>query len=229
MAESGWDVVGERVAAAARLADELGHARRPFTPVQPPPLPEVEVAALESWLGIRLPSEYRSYVVEVANGGIGPRGRLLPIERDKANGWRLGWGWTGRVDPATVRRPFPAERMDHDARLLRCGPPPFEEAFTDLDRFQHAFDEWAGRANAGVLAPERTAGAIPIMDRPWRDEVIWLIVTGPARGQIWLDPRDGTGEEDMSPLTSRADGQPLTFRSWYLEWLDDIQRHAASL
>jgi hypothetical protein len=62
------------------------------------------------------------------------------------------------------------------------------------------------------------------MDWPSRDESIWLIVTGPARGQVWLDPRDGYGYEDMCPLTSRVDGQPLPFGHWYLEWLDSIRQ-----
>ena len=66
------------------------------------------------------------------------------------------------------------------------------------------------------------------MERPWRDEYVWLIVTGAARGQVWLDPRDGQGEEDMRPILSRIDGQPVTFRRWYTEWLDEISRLTAT-
>jgi hypothetical protein len=33
----------------------------------------------------------------------------------------------------------------------------------------------------------------------------------------------------MHPLTSRLDGQPLTFRRWYLEWLDDLRHQTATM
>jgi hypothetical protein len=222
--EAEWDGIGPRVTAAARAAIELGHSwnRRGL---RQPPLPAAEVAELETWLGVALPSDYRSYLIEVANGGIGPRGQLKPIERMGSEGWR--WDWDPICDPEEVRTPFPTERMNDDARMMRCGPPPFEENFPDLDQFQEAFDRWADAATGGVWAPGRTAGAISIMDRDWADEKVWIIVTGPARGQIWLDSRDGS--EDMRPLLSRDDGQPLTFRRWYLEWLDDVRDIAADI
>jgi hypothetical protein len=223
--EAGWESIRDRLLALALVAFELGHDRRPIAPL-PPPLSLAEVIDLETWLGVGLPAEYRSFLIEVTNGGLGPRGHLASVECDGAGGWR--WGWGGRVDPEQIRQQFPTERMDDDARMMQCGPPPFEENFADLDQFQQAFDHWGDRANAGVLVAGRTAGAICIMDRRARDQRVWIIVTGPARGQIWLDPRDGHGE-DMHPLLSRVDGQPLTFRSWYLEWLDDIGRIAATI
>jgi hypothetical protein len=101
-----------------------------------------------------------------------------------------------------------------------CGPPPFEEDFSDPDEFQVAFDAWAERANAGTWAPERRAGAICIQTHNIV-KADWLIVTGPARGTIWHEWPDRGSDVDMDAGVDSS-GRPLTFARWYLDAFPDI-------
>lgn len=185
------------------------------------PMSTGDMEDLESWLGVGLPPDYREFLMQVTVGGAGPYDGLWPVLRSLAGGWEWASNPDDPVDRDLIAVPFPTLQMDDLTRMALCGAPPFEENLVDADAFQRAFDEWAERANAGVRARERTAGAVCIAAQNI-DLRVWLIVTGPARGTIWLDRRDCYGEEDMFPACDH-DGQPLTFRYWFLTWLTDTE------
>ena len=70
---AGYDFIRKAVAALARRDRELMHFgasrhRYRFNP----PLAEREVTAFEQRHGIRLPQDYRGFLIEVGNGGAGP-------------------------------------------------------------------------------------------------------------------------------------------------------------
>ncbi len=137
-----------------------------------------DLDGLEAWLGVGLPADYREFLTDVTSGGVGPHDGLRPVRRLEHGGWEWQTGYND-VDPDLLATPFPTLRMNDHTRMTLCGPPPFEEHFTDPDDFQRAFDTWADHANAGIWARDRTAGAIRIADRNI-DMRVWLIVTGPG-------------------------------------------------
>ena len=64
---------------------------------------------------------------------------------------------------------------------------------------------------------ELLAGAIPIATRGCALDY-WMVVSGPRRGEIWLDKRtDGEGVEPICEV----DGLHMTFGLWYASWLED--------
>jgi hypothetical protein len=204
----------------ARRVDALRFTPR-YCPVREPPLSPAEVDDLESWLGLRLPDDYRDFLVQVECGGAGPHDGLRPVRRLPDGGWEWGTSYGDQVDRDLITTAFPTTRMTDDTRITLVGAPPFEENFADPREFRNAFDGWAHRANAGTLARERTAGAICLAQQNI-DMRAWLIVSGPARGTVWMDWRDSHGWEDMFPARD-PQGQPHTFRSWFLTWLVDVE------
>jgi hypothetical protein len=71
-----------------------------------PPRAEAEVAAFELAHGIRLPGEYRRFIVEVGDGGAGPHYGLFPLglymPMRELKPWSAGVGCVG-----VLAQPFP--------------------------------------------------------------------------------------------------------------------------
>ncbi|WP_203930494.1 hypothetical protein [Virgisporangium ochraceum] len=49
-------------------------------------------------------------------------------------------------------------------------------------------------------------------------------MSGPARGQMWDDPRADC--LDLRPVVGPGGSTSVNFAAWYLRWLDDAE-HAA--
>lgn len=169
-----------------------------------PPLTIAEVEEAEAAFGVRLPSEYRGFLLEVGAGGPGPAYGLFPLRRDGD-----GWSWEEtdrpRTDTTRLSTPFTPDRT-------APRPPP--------DRYDFEYyDDWvaADRAWRDLLwHPDRTAGAICLCDEGCLQRY-WLAVSGQHRGGMWHDRRvDGI---DLAPLRGAA-GEPVRFGQWYLDWLE---------
>lgn len=226
MAHSDWSDIPPRLARLATLPDAAGvfgarwHGWR-----LDPPLTVDEVAELEEQTRVELPTGYRSFLLEVGSGGAGPACGLFPARRVDGR-WR--WEWSGDggpgdtfspTDDAELGRPFahaeafnPAdgfpdrpERDDYDS----------SEAFTEAeDAYQEEYDEV-------VLAPEHFHGLLYLCHVGCANYEV-LVVSGPARGQVWEDRT----ADDGGLLPIRDETTPVGFTEWYRRWLDDAEERA---
>lgn len=98
--------------AAGRDEDEHDRNTREYYGLSLNPKATVaEVEAFERWYGIRLPADYRAFVLEVGNGGCGPGSieeGLYPFQSSTGPaGWR---GSLGRPFPVEATHAWPGQR-----------------------------------------------------------------------------------------------------------------------
>lgn len=154
-----------------------------------PTLSEADVAAFEAQHRVTLPENYRTFLLEVGNGGAGPHYGLFPLhgegmrDVDREERFRAGH----------LATPFPhtqAWNPDYDVPVLgRSGP---------VDRMteDEYFDErWT---TGSLIVAEFGCGAFHR-----------LVITGTARGQVWFDDRAAD-----NGLVPEAD-----FHAWYEAWV----------
>jgi hypothetical protein len=194
----------ERLARLGELladVDSIAPALWPQAPsyAMSPPLTPQRLAQLELELGVRLPGEYRSFLLVLGSAGPGPDYGLagpdqwaMPDELPEDTAtvttvdgrtFTAGTGprprLAGEPDPA---RPFPltaAWRVDD--------PLPLYDGGHLYDGCLHLNDIGCGYST-------------------------FLVVTGPQRGTVWVDYSAGDG--DIAP----AGG----FLDWYGRWLDEV-------
>ncbi|WP_329231521.1 SMI1/KNR4 family protein [Streptomyces sp. NBC_01460] len=222
MAEQWWAGVRERVEAAGTGAGggdvfgALGHAWALEDPLTPD-----ELAALEAQLGVRLPEEYRAFLLYVGAGGAGPAYGLFPVRRTEG-----GWCWEGDgadlADLSMLAEPFPDQGPDPKLLAELLAQHPDEEELDDIEDFDDAMEAWDERWGSVMFAPERTAGALVICHLGCAQRE-WLIVSGTHRGTIWSDCR--ADDIDLAPLLDE-DGAPVTFARWYTGWLEKAEHTA---
>jgi hypothetical protein len=160
-------------------------------------LTEKEAAAFERRHSIELPTEYRAFLLELGNGGVGPFYgvfRLGTMDRqDEDEPWPKGF--IGKLSD-----PFPHKKKWNPVDAYAD-----DEDDDDFSRDDEAFD------------PAMMAGSFPICHHGCALRS-WLVVSGPRRGQVWYDGRaDGDG---VWPQTD-SDGKPLSFGAWYETWIDE--------
>jgi hypothetical protein len=146
------------------------------------PMTDEEVLAFEKQHAIALPLEYRTFLLTMERGGAGPYYGLFPP---------IGY----RDELENVRSDFLSRPFPHQE--------PWELAEDSMD--QSVLDEehkYFG--NYWVQGSMRLChfgcGAYCL-----------LVVTGSARGQIWIDYR--SSDNGIFPLTN-------DFLTWYEEWLE---------
>lgn len=163
-----------------------------------PKLSMAELAEVEEQFGVKLPDDYRTFLLEVGSGGAGPGYGLFPLGRE---GGTWGWDGDGAILTGDLRKPFPHTKEWNVS---------FEELAEgeDEDAYWARRDAWDDEV---YWNPKETTGAICICHEGCaiRD---WLVVTGAERGRIWLDDRASN-----AGLIPRG----KTFAEWYLAWLDE--------
>ncbi|WP_027346857.1 SMI1/KNR4 family protein [Hamadaea tsunoensis] len=213
-----WTGVRDRIAALrahpgkAGIFGADGHAFDLALALSPGELDE-----LEAWLGVTLPDEYRSFLVEVGAGGAGPGYGVFPVVRNQDSGWAWQGDGADMTDRERLAEPFPVVRTLND-RIGELGESPDDEDFEDEAAFDEAMEAWHDRLYGLLDDPTLTMGAVCIshFGCAYRD---WLVVSGPARGTMWSDPR--CDDADLAPVLD--DDRPQTFRGWYLEWLGEAE------
>ncbi|MGC2996931.1 SMI1/KNR4 family protein [Streptomyces sp. G35A] len=217
-----WAGVRERVGelsalpASSEVFGALGHRW-----VLEDPLAEGDVAELETQLGVRLPEEYRSFLLQAGAGGAGPAYGVFPVRRVQGR-WRWEGDGADLADLSTLAEPFPERGPDPELLDALLAARPEEENHDDIEDFDDAIEAWDERWEAVLFAPARTAGAIVICHLGCARRE-WLVVSGPHRGTIWSDPR--ADDAGLEPLRD-TEGRPVTFARWYTDWLDEAERTA---
>jgi hypothetical protein len=191
------DAVLNRIAEKLRQAREQG--LRSFGSdgrelLSRPPLTPGDLAAVETRLGVELPEEYRAFVTRVGDGGAGPGYGLFSLA-------------------AALRE----AGLDADPGLLRASFPHVESYNPDKDpeviAFWDRMDAVGGNDEEETLHVLRErAGALPLCDEGC-GYLHFLVVTGSARGTMWIDSRGS--DQGFVPLNA-------TFLEWYERWIDDV-------
>jgi hypothetical protein len=172
-----------------------------------PTLSEDQVSAFEIRHRVRLPDDYRKFLLHVGNGGAGPYYGIFPLGqmdgiREHLKPWHESDGFIG-----VLSEPFTLTNDWNDLSGM-----PSDDLRDDDVEYEKQFDEFEKRYWGASLMN----GVVPICHEGCALR-IWIVVTGEHAGRLWRDRRaEYMGVEPM--LT--AEGSPTTFSRWYNEWLD---------
>lgn len=147
-----------------------------------PPLLDDDILAFEARHDIRLPDDYRGFLLHVGNGGAGPAHGLFKLgEMDEGHAtksWDETDGFVGMLS-----KPFPHTNAWNDL----TGQPEIDDNRANDEAYEDAFaekmDAWE---EAQYRHCRQVNGAIPICHEGCAIR-LWLVVTGPERGHIWRD------------------------------------------
>jgi len=177
------------------------------------PAREQEVLSFEATHGVAIPAAYRRFLLELGNGGAGPHNGLFPLGLWDGSGRGLEpWGEHG---VGVLREPFP-HRVHWNLPPERFEPPDFSD--------DDAEDSWQNALDDEYWDMALVRGAFPICHQGCANRNL-LVVSGPERGQVWLDGR--ASDEGIGPEHG-PDGQRLTFEAWYSQWLEDALKEASA-
>jgi hypothetical protein len=177
------------------------------------PLAEAEVLGFERQHAVRLPLDYRRFLLDLGNGGAGPYYGIFPLGAfDGAGGDLEPWGdFVGSLAASfAFREPW------ND--LTGC--PADALAVSDEDQYERRMDAFDRR----YWHPSVMNGAFPICHKGCALR-IWLVVSGDEAGTVWSDDR--ADRRGIAPVMT-SDGNRATFGAWYIEWLDDALRSIRS-
>ncbi|MGW5879089.1 SMI1/KNR4 family protein [Nocardiopsis terrae] len=212
-----WSGVRERVEALARTGrtwdvlgawDRYGGTGHHFRLAAP--LSEPEVTEAETRWGVSLPEDYRGFLLQVGAGGAGPGYGLSTLHRTGT-----GWEWTDvggetRHEALTVAFPTSEERVrrlaEHEARE------PTRSGFATREAFEAAYRVW--RDADDELFDTSSDGAV-CLSHEGCGHCLWLVVTGPERGSMWVDGFSADG--GFRPLGTPH--ERVGFADWYLDWV----------
>ncbi|WP_228976049.1 SMI1/KNR4 family protein [Streptomyces sp. DH12] len=212
-----WAGVRERVTALAETpgVEAVFGFPRGGAPLERPLTPG-ELAELERYAGVRLPEEYRGFLLHVGAGGAGPAYGVYPVRRGPDGTWAWHGDGADMTLPTRLAEPFPVDRVDPAVLDTLLDEQPDEEEYDDEDEFDAANDAWEDRMGDVLWTDEITVGAVCLSTTGCAQRQ-WLVVSGPERGAMWDDPR--CDDADLEPMG-------VTFGEWYLEWLAEAERKA---
>jgi hypothetical protein len=217
---SDWAGVRERVSALREVpsAVEVFGAYGGHQFLLEEPLGADALGELEARLGVRLPEEYRDFLLTVGAGGAGPAYGVFPVRRTDAGEW-YWYGHGGHLIALDLMgTPFPERHSTEIVEELEDSRPR-EAAFGTEAEYEAAHSAYLDRVVDVLWAPDRTAGAICLCHEGC-DMRVWLVVSGAERGRMFSDLR--CDDVDLAPIIG-SDGQAVTFRQWYLKWLEKAE------
>jgi hypothetical protein len=172
-----------------------------------PPLSEEAVQAFEARHSVRLPTEYRGFLIHVGNGGAGPPYGLFKLGEYEGEPWVEGDWFVG-----VLSEPFPHAGSWNDL----SGLPPWHESWPDDPNWDEAGYERQMEAwQARYWDTAHVNGAFPICHLGCNHR-LWLVVTGAEAGNIWNDCR--ADQAGLYPLQQPA-RKRVSFLTWYRDWL----------
>lgn len=150
-----------------------------------PRLSAAQLERFEAQYGVELPASYRAFLLEVGDGGAGP---YFGMFRHDGSDWNDGWRALDEREPGFLATQFPhTERFQPFPDVPACARHAPEQDFYDPC--------WI---TGSMVLAEFGCGAY-----------FRLVVTGPARGQVWFD--DLGCDQGLTPGPD--------FRDWYQNWL----------
>jgi hypothetical protein len=168
-------------------ADGHGYERRP-------PADEADLVEFERRQGLRLPEDYRRFLIEVGNGGAGPYYGILGLDElcETTEGSR-----------GDLSKPFPHRRKWD-------GPPEIVKAMEDATADED--DERLSQLTEQYwLQAARRDGSITICEYGCGAQFL-LIVNGPESGRIWFD--DTADLRGYRPVAVDPAAPPHRYGSW---------------
>lgn len=174
-----------------------------------PCLQEAEIQAFEAKYNIRLPCEYRNFLLEAGNGGVGPGYGLYRLPT---------------MECETEITAIPSKENEN----FISQPFPLKEAWNDLNLKIKDIDS----PNNPYFDHKFVQGTITIANYGCGIYAL-LVVTGEQQGKIWIDDR--TNDAGIYPASQNFcyyfhadepddqscddDRQALSFYDWYDDWI----------
>jgi hypothetical protein len=153
---------------------------------------------------VDLPAGYRAFIGNIANGGVGPGCGVFRLGEMDHNAelqpWAEGDGFIG-----VLANPFPYMKPWNDLS---------EQPSPELMKV----DEIAYEAQMALFEERYFApvdGAVPVSHLGCAIRV-WLVVSGPEAGNLWLDDRASDGGWEPVTLGTL---ERVTFLPWYENWV----------
>ena len=161
-----------------------------------PPITESELIEFEAKHEITLPSDYREFLLSIANGCIGPVGGIEKLGQFGGCDWEN----SDTIGIGKLNRRFPYSDSWNSK--------PLDDSFSN-DEQQQRYLWYFGESHVD--------GAIPICDLGCGLRQL-MIVSGPERGTIWFDDRvDWMG---LYPESSHSQAR-VSFIEWYQDWVNN--------
>ena len=176
-----------------------------------PPYREADVERFEATYEVRLPDEYREFILGVGAAGAGPGCGLMSLERDRA------WDDADTSTFAGLRSAFPwTQRVNYWPQATG------DETIDSLLGAQRESMEWW----SGLLPIAKYNGSTRAM----------LVVTGQLHGRVLIDEPyrstywfdDEAGKALHGALDRTECGLPMRFAEWYLDWLEVSVKRSVS-
>ena len=158
-------------------------------------LNESEIAKFEKVNQIELPADYRSFIKNIGNGGVGPGYGLYKLEN-----WNL--------DINIEMNNFLSTNFPYTEKWnsIYAGNTDIEY-YTESEEFKNWEIEYFNEKHiAGSLRISHYGCAIYYI----------LIVSGIEKGNVWIDDRASDG--GIYPLSTEKKGR-YNFNDWYNEWI----------
>ena len=163
-----------------------------------PVLEEAKVAKIEKENRITLPTDYRTFITQIANGCVGPDYGLRSLKEATED---LMW----RDRTIDLSTPFPYTEHWNEEEWLNS---------IDWDGGERPTQEEV----ESYMDTKRISGCLQICHIGHGASYL-LVVNGKEKGYIWLDSRQDYG--GLSPELNEK-GEKLTFEMWYTNWLNEI-------
>jgi hypothetical protein len=164
-----------------------------------------------------LPTDYRAFITTLGDGGAGPFLGMVPLRESILTSDLL-------EDPLVLSKSFPLDQAVELSESIKAhtGFDPFADD-DSLDMYyrrieeDREFREINSRLETQFQSPYYSRGSLMICDYGC-GLVFRLIVSGDARGQIWLDDR--ASDNGLYPIFDPHTAQHIDFPAWYDRWLD---------
>ena len=154
------------------------------------PIADWQLDAFERRHCVKLPEDYRWFISRVGNGGAGPFYGVFPLgsmdDGHEIESWEQESFMVGALS-----EPFPHTQEWNDL----SGAP--DDSLIELD--ESAYESQLETFEERYFSPVN--GAIPICHMGCALR-IWLVVTGPERGHLWLDKR--AARAGLQPISERS-------------------------